>query len=67
MLKAEEKNIMVPFMVELSRTCNDVDFLLVMGDESEKARELCKREKIQNVPHFSFYKSMEKMLEKNTK
>lgn len=48
-----------PFMVDLSRTCNDVEFLLVMGDENEKTKELCKREKIEKVPHFSFYKSME--------
>lgn len=34
-----------------------------MGDESDKTRELCKREKIQKVPHFSFYKSMEKIHE----
>ncbi|XP_043708785.1 thioredoxin-like protein CDSP32, chloroplastic isoform X2 [Telopea speciosissima] len=52
-----------PFMVDLSRTCNDVEFLLVMGDESEKTRELCKREKIDKVPHFSFYKSMKKIHE----
>ncbi|GKU90167.1 hypothetical protein SLEP1_g4203 [Rubroshorea leprosula] len=52
-----------PFMVELSRTCNDVEFVLVMGDESEKTRELCKRENIDNVPHFSFYKNMEKIHE----
>lgn len=52
-----------PFMVELSRTCSDVEFLLVMGDESEKTKELCKREKIEQVPHFSFYKSMEKIHE----
>ncbi|KAF2297985.1 hypothetical protein GH714_006848 [Hevea brasiliensis] len=52
-----------PFMVQLSRTCNDVDFLLVMGDESEKTRELCKREKVEKVPHFSFYKGMEKIHE----
>lgn len=52
-----------PFMVDLSRTCNDVDFLLVMGDESEKTRELCERERIEQVPHFSFYKSMEKIHE----
>ncbi|XP_050214796.1 thioredoxin-like protein CDSP32, chloroplastic [Mercurialis annua] len=52
-----------PFMVELSRTCGDVDFLLVMGDESEKTRELCRREKVDKVPHFSFYKSMEKIHE----
>lgn len=52
-----------PFMVDLSRTCNDVEFLLVMGDESEKTKELCSREKIEKVPHFSFYKSMEKIHE----
>lgn len=52
-----------PFMVDLSRTCSDVDFLLVMGDESEKTQELCKREKIDRVPHFSFYKNMEKIHE----
>ncbi|KAK9216904.1 hypothetical protein WN944_008916 [Citrus x changshan-huyou] len=52
-----------PFMVDLSRQCNDVEFILVMGDESEKTKELCEREKIKKVPHFSFYKSMEKIHE----
>lgn len=52
-----------PFMVDLSRQCNDVEFLLVMGDESDKTRELCEREKIKEVPHFSFYKSNEKIHE----
>ncbi|KAG9442865.1 hypothetical protein H6P81_018719 [Aristolochia fimbriata] len=52
-----------PFMVDLSRTCNDVEFLLVMGDESDSTRELCVREKIEQVPHFSFYKSSEKVHE----
>ncbi|KAG6435308.1 hypothetical protein SASPL_100178 [Salvia splendens] len=52
-----------PFMVELSRSCSDVDFLLVMGDESEATRALCAREKIDQVPHFTFYKSMEKIHE----
>ena len=51
-------------MVDLSRNCNDVKFILVIGDESEKTKELCKREKIDKVPHFSFYKSMEKIHEK---
>lgn len=54
---------MYPFMVDLSRTCAEVVFLLVMGDENEKTRELCRREKIEKVPHFSFYKSMEKIHE----
>ena len=52
-----------PFMVDLSKTCNDVEFLLVMGDESDKTKELCQREKIDKVPHFSFYKRMEKIHE----
>lgn len=56
------KNI-YPFMVNLSKTCNDVDFLLVIGDETEKTKELCRREKIDKVPHFTFYKSMEKIHE----
>ncbi|VAI62525.1 unnamed protein product [Triticum turgidum subsp. durum] len=38
-----------PCMVDLSRTCGDVDFLLVMGDESEATRELCQREGITQV------------------
>ncbi|KAM7253110.1 hypothetical protein ACFE04_025728 [Oxalis oulophora] len=54
---------MYPFMVELSRSCSDVEFILVMGDESDQTRDLCKREKIHQVPHFSFYKSMEKIHE----
>ncbi|KAL8059305.1 hypothetical protein ABFX02_03G077300 [Erythranthe guttata] len=52
-----------PFMVDLSRNCSDVDFLLVMGDESDETRRLCAREKVEQVPHFSFYKSMEKIHE----
>ncbi|XP_057796949.1 thioredoxin-like protein CDSP32, chloroplastic [Salvia miltiorrhiza] len=60
---SENSNQIYPFMVELSRSCSDVDFLLVMGDESEATRALCAREKIEQVPHFSFYKSMEKIHE----
>lgn len=56
------KNI-YPFMVNLSKTCNDVDFLLVIGDETENTKALCRREKIDKVPHFTFYKSMEKIHE----
>ncbi|KAL9225745.1 hypothetical protein vseg_001635 [Gypsophila vaccaria] len=52
-----------PFMVELSRTCNDVEFVLIMGDESDDTRALCAREKVEKVPHFSFYKSLEKIHE----
>ncbi|KAJ8762389.1 hypothetical protein K2173_007549 [Erythroxylum novogranatense] len=35
----------------------------VLGDESDKTKQLCQREKIGKVPHFSFYKSMEKIHE----
>ncbi|GAA0183286.1 hypothetical protein Leryth_019746 [Lithospermum erythrorhizon] len=62
---SDQSNQIYPFLVELSKTCNDVDFLLVMGDESEKTRELCRRENIDKVPHFSFYKSMEKIHEED--
>ncbi|KAF7829525.1 thioredoxin-like protein CDSP32, chloroplastic [Senna tora] len=62
-MKNDESSQIYPFMVELSRTCNDVDFLLVVSDESEKTKELCEREKIEKLPHFSFYKSMEKIHE----
>lgn len=60
---SEQSRKIYPFLVDLSRACNDVVFLLVMGDESEKTKELCKREKIDTVPHFSFYKGMEKIHE----
>ncbi|KAI9113236.1 hypothetical protein K1719_015761 [Acacia pycnantha] len=60
---SDESSKIYPFMAELSRSCGDVDFLLVMSDESEKTRELCRREKVEQVPHFSFYKSMEKIHE----
>lgn len=60
---SDQSNQIYPFMVELSRTCADVDFLLVMEDESEATRALCEREKIDKVPHFSFYKGMEKIHE----
>ncbi|WCJ44292.1 Thioredoxin-like protein CDSP32 chloroplastic [Euphorbia peplus] len=60
---SENSSKIYPFMVELSRTCNDVKFLLVMGDESEKTRDLCRRENVAKVPHFSFYKAMEKIHE----
>ncbi|KAK8642328.1 hypothetical protein V6N13_011675 [Hibiscus sabdariffa] len=34
-----------------------------MGDGLDKTRELCQRGKITKVPHFSFYKTMEKIHE----
>lgn len=59
--RSESNDRMYPFMVELSRQCSDVVFLLVMGDESEATRELCRREKVDKAPHFTFYKSMERI------
>lgn len=52
-----KSNKIYPFLVVLSRTCNNVEFLLVMGDESDKTKELCRREKIEKFWHFSFYKA----------
>ncbi|KAI3866300.1 hypothetical protein MKW98_007955 [Papaver atlanticum] len=51
------------FIVDLSRRCNDVEFILVMGDESDKTKSLCERENIVKAPHLSFYKNMEKVHE----
>ncbi|KAJ1290873.1 hypothetical protein BS78_02G276200 [Paspalum vaginatum] len=60
---SESSSQIYPTMVQLSRTCGDVDFLLVMGDESEATKELCRREGITQVPHFHFYKGAEKVHE----
>lgn len=60
---SDQSSQIYPFMVELSRACNDVEFILVMGDESESTKALCKREKIEQVPHFTFYKAMQKIHE----
>ncbi|KAK9075068.1 hypothetical protein SSX86_003387 [Deinandra increscens subsp. villosa] len=60
---SKQSSEIYPFMVNLSRTCNDVVFLLVLGDESDEMTEFFKREKIEKVPHFNFYKGMEKIHE----
>ncbi|CAA0812449.1 Thioredoxin-like protein CDSP32- chloroplastic [Striga hermonthica] len=62
---SDDSSKIYPFMVDLSRNCSDVDFLLVMADESDETRRLCAREKIDRVPHFSFYKGMEKIHEED--
>ncbi|KAG8368053.1 hypothetical protein BUALT_Bualt15G0005400 [Buddleja alternifolia] len=51
------------FMVEQSRKSNKVKFLNVMANESEKTRHLCRRENIERIPHFIFYKNAEKIHE----
>ncbi|KAL3693530.1 hypothetical protein R1sor_007181 [Riccia sorocarpa] len=48
-----------PAMVELSKACQDVVFLLVVGDETEATKELCTRAGVEKVPHFVFYKNEE--------
>ncbi|CAL5086770.1 unnamed protein product [Urochloa decumbens] len=60
---SESSSEIYPTMVQLSRTCGDVDFLLVMGDESDATRDLLRREGITQVPHFGFYKGAEKVHE----
>ncbi|KAK6118691.1 hypothetical protein DH2020_047604 [Rehmannia glutinosa] len=45
------------------RLSNHIKFLYVMANESEKTRQLCRREKIEKIPHFVFYKKTEKIHE----
>ncbi|OAE18924.1 hypothetical protein AXG93_1976s1300 [Marchantia polymorpha subsp. ruderalis] len=52
-----------PAMVELSKSCQDVVFLLVLGDETEGTKELCDRAGVETVPHFVFYRNQEKIHE----
>ena len=61
--KSDQSRQIYPAMVELSYMCGDVVFILVLGDESDATRALLKREEIENVPHFNFYKTMEKIHE----
>ena len=61
--KSDQSCQIYPAMVELSYMCGDVVFILVLGDESDATRALLKREGIENVPHFNFYKTMEKIHE----
>lgn len=35
-----KRRVFYPKVAAISRSCGDVDFLLVMGDESEETREL---------------------------
>ncbi|NP_001148573.2 electron transporter/ thiol-disulfide exchange intermediate [Zea mays] len=61
---SEDSSQIYPTMVQLSRTCGDVDFLLVLrDDESEATEELFRREGVTKVPHFNFYKGAEKVHE----
>ncbi|XP_078448239.1 chloroplastic drought-induced stress protein of 32 kD [Wolffia australiana] len=60
---SDQSRQIYPAMVDLSYKCGDVVFILVMGDESEEMRDLLRREGIDKVPHFNFYKAMEKIHE----
>ncbi|PIN09488.1 Thioredoxin [Handroanthus impetiginosus] len=51
------------FMEEQCRLSNEVKFLHVMANESEKTRQLCRRENIEEIPHFVFYRKTEKIHE----
>eukprot|EP00245_Coleochaete_scutata_P001935 TRINITY_DN1242_c0_g1_i1.p1 TRINITY_DN1242_c0_g1~~TRINITY_DN1242_c0_g1_i1.p1 ORF type:complete len:562 (+),score=97.90 TRINITY_DN1242_c0_g1_i1:142-1827(+) len=46
-----------PDVVEFSRKCTHIIFLLVVGDESEATRELCKSQGVRNPPHFTFFRN----------
>lgn len=37
-----KRRVFYPKVAAISRSCGDVEFLLVMGDESEETRELLK-------------------------
>ena len=53
--------IIAPIFEELSEKYEDVVFVKVMGDETEEARELMRREGITAVPAFHFWKNNEKV------
>ncbi|KAI9095074.1 hypothetical protein K1719_026538 [Acacia pycnantha] len=60
---SDESSKMYPFMVELSRSCSEMwtsFWKWATNQEKKKKRELGSREKMEKVPHFSFYKSIEK-------
>jgi thiol-disulfide isomerase/thioredoxin len=57
--KSKNSRNIYPAMVDLSRTSQNAVFLLVMGDETEETKELCRREGIESVPHFAFYKNQQ--------
>ncbi|KAL2254909.1 thioredoxin-like protein CDSP32, chloroplastic [Sesamum indicum] len=51
------------FMEERCRISSDVNFLHVMANDTEKIRQLCRRENIEKIPYFVFYKKMENIHE----
>lgn len=56
-------NVIHQFMKEQCRVSNEVMFLHVTADESEKTRQLCSRENIDKIPYFVFYRKTERIHE----
>lgn len=48
-MHSENSKKIYPAMVDLSQTCKDTVFLLVLGDETEGTKELCVRAGIEKV------------------
>jgi hypothetical protein len=48
-MHSENSKKIYPAMVDLSQTCKDTVFLLVLGDETEGTKELCERAGIEKV------------------
>ncbi|KAI3867927.1 hypothetical protein MKX03_022795 [Papaver bracteatum] len=58
---SKHSHTLFPLMVDLSRTYTNIEFVFVMGDESDKTKALCERKSIKRAPHYSFYRSIEKV------
>ncbi|KAI3866299.1 hypothetical protein MKW98_007954 [Papaver atlanticum] len=58
---SKHSHTLFPLMVDLSRRYTSIEFVLVMGDESDKTKALCERENIKRAPHLSFYRGIEKV------
>jgi hypothetical protein len=51
---SEKSKKIYPAMVDLSITCQDVVFLLILGDETDDTKELCTRAGIEKVGNAEF-------------
>ncbi len=52
---SEKSKKIYPAMVDLSIACQDVVFLLILGDETDDTKELCTRAGIEKVGNAEFY------------
>ncbi|GER50220.1 CDSP32 protein [Striga asiatica] len=50
------------FMEEQCIVSNEVKFLYILANENKKTEQLCKREKIDEIPHFIFYRKTAKKI-----